>query len=167
ELYPRVPMRAWRTRLLTGRLAEEARLPRLRPEQTAAMAAAIADTALPADLTAAVHDRSDGIPLHVEEFLPVLADPDAGLRAVPDTLADAVLGRAEGLSPAARALAGAASVIGRSFDLDLLTAVTRDTPAGVDAALRELADRFFVAPRGDGPAYDFRHALIRDALYAD
>ena len=29
ELYPRVPMRAWRARLLTQRLAEEVRLARL------------------------------------------------------------------------------------------------------------------------------------------
>ncbi len=162
ELYPRVPMRAWRTRLLTQRLAEEARLPRLDATQTAAMAVAIADAALPADLTTALYERSDGIPLHVEEFL-----ASAGGTALPDTLADAVLVRAQGLTRSARALADAASVIGRSFDLDLLAAVADRGGPELDAALGELVDRFFVRPRGDGAAYDFRHALIRDALYAD
>ena len=163
ELFPRVPMRAFRTRLLTQRLAEEARLSRLGPDGTAAMAAAITGTVLPADVTAAVHERSDGIPLHVEEFLAF----DASGRSVPDTLADAVLARAHDLSGLARKVVGAAAVIGRSFDLDLLTAVTDEQPDGVDAALRELDHRFFVQPRRDGSAYDFRHALIRDALYAD
>ncbi|KUL42240.1 ATP-binding protein [Actinoplanes awajinensis] len=155
ELYPRVPLRSWRARLLTQRLAEESRLPRLSRADTAALAEAISGRTH-ADL----FDRSDGIPLHVEEFL-------AAAAGVPDTLADAVLFRAEQLSPDARGLAGAASVLGRSFDLDLIVAITGDPPETIDAALRELGDRFFVQPRGDGTGYDFRHALIRDALYAD
>ncbi|MEU8813406.1 AAA family ATPase [Actinoplanes sp. NPDC048796] len=162
ELYPRVPMRRWRTRLLTQRLAEEVRLPRLDPAQTAAMATAIAGAGLPRSVTAAVHARSDGIPLHVEEFL--AAGTDDG---VPETLADAVLARAAALSPAARALAEVASVLGRSFDLGLLTAITGAGPDAVDDGLRELTARFFVRPRDDRDGYDFRHALIRDALYAD
>jgi DNA-binding CsgD family transcriptional regulator/tetratricopeptide (TPR) repeat protein len=167
ELYPRVPMRTWRTRLLTQRMAEEARLARFSPDETAAMAAAIADGAVPVALAAAVHSRSDGIPLHVEEFLAILVEPAATGRSVPDTLGDAVLARAEALSGPARALVEAAAVIGRSFDVDLLTAVTGDSPERIDGALRELAERFFVQRRGDEPVYDFRHALIRDALYAD
>ncbi|MEV6299048.1 AAA family ATPase [Actinoplanes sp. NPDC051861] len=166
ELYPRVPMRAWRTRLLTQRHAEEVRLPRLGPADTAVLAAAISGTALPTAVTAHVFARSDGIPLHVEEFL-------AAADSLPDTLADAVLARAGQLSPAARDLAAAASVLGRSFDLDLLTAILdrgsgpRPGVGEIDAGMRELAERFFVQPRGDGTAFDFRHALIRDALYAD
>ncbi|GIE93187.1 ATP-binding protein [Paractinoplanes rishiriensis] len=158
ELYPRVPMRQWRTRLLTQRQAEEVRLTRLSLDDTAAMAAAIAGGTLPGTVTGAVFARSDGIPLHVEEFL-------AARDRVPDTLADAVLARAEQLTDGARGLAGVASVLGRSFDLDLLTAITGDDKGAVDDGLRELAERFFVQPQQD--TYDFRHALIRDALYAD
>ena len=159
ELYPRVPMRAWRARLLTQRHAEEARLARLGAADTAAMATAIVRADLPTSVTGAVFARSDGIPLHVEEFL--------ATDSVPDTLADAVLSRAEQLSAPARALADAASVIGRSFDLDLLTALTGDGPQLVDDGLRELTERFFVHPHTDRSTWDFRHALIRDALYAD
>jgi DNA-binding CsgD family transcriptional regulator/tetratricopeptide (TPR) repeat protein len=162
ELYPRVPMRVWRTRLLTQRHAEEVRLGRLSRDDTTAMATAIASTVLSTTVTGAVFDRSDGIPLHIEEFLAA-----SGGASVPDTLADAVLGRAEQLSDAARALAGSASVLGRRFDLDLLTAITGDTPEIIDVGLRELTERFFVQPHQDRSTYDFRHALIRDALYAD
>ncbi|WP_433367441.1 helix-turn-helix transcriptional regulator [Actinoplanes sp. CA-142083] len=160
ELYPRVPMRAWRARLLTQRHAEEVRLGRLSLADTAVMASAITGSALPGAVTGSVYARSDGIPLHVEEFL-------AARESVPDTLADAVLARAEQLSPGARGLAGVASVLGRSFDLDLLTAITGDGPAAVDDGLRELTERFFVQPHPDRSTFDFRHALIRDALYAD
>ncbi|MEV6846651.1 AAA family ATPase [Actinoplanes sp. NPDC051411] len=160
ELYPRVPMRAWRTRLLTQRQAEEARLGRLSRADTAALSAAITGSALPGTVAEEVYARSDGIPLHVEEFV-------AAVGGMPDTLADAVLSRAEQLSREARSLAGVASVLGRSFDLDLLTAITGEGPAAVDDGLRELTERFFVQPRPDRVRYDFRHALIRDALYAD
>jgi DNA-binding CsgD family transcriptional regulator/tetratricopeptide (TPR) repeat protein len=166
ELYPRVPMRTWRTRLLTQRLAEEVRLPRLGRDDTAAMAAAITGTVLRATVSSAVFERSDGIPLHVEELLAAISGK--GVTAeVPDTLADAVLTRAQDLTERSRVLAAAAAVIGRSFDLDLLTAVTNESPQVIDAGLRELCDRFFIQPQADGSVYDFRHALIRDALYAD
>jgi DNA-binding CsgD family transcriptional regulator len=166
ELYPRVPMRAWRTTLLHQRLAEEARLERLSLADTAAMAVAIAQTALPTTVTGTVFARSDGIPLHVEEFLAAMSGTDDQVE-VPDTLADAVRARAGELAGSTRALAAAASVIGRSFDIDLLTAITGESPERVDEGLRELAERFFVAPHSDSSTHDFRHALIRDALYAD
>jgi len=88
----------WPARLLPQRLAEEIRLPRLDPAQTAALAGALLGHPPPAGVAAAVHDRSDGIPLHVEELLAALPEaatgPDPGGVAavpVPDTLADAVL----------------------------------------------------------------------------
>lgn len=165
ELYPRTPMRAWRARLVTQRLAEEVRLPRLGPEATAAMAAAISGANLPALASASLYERSDGIPLHIEELLPTLAAA-APAAHVPDTLAEAVLARAEALSPVGRALAEAACAIGRSFDLDLLTAIADMPPEAMDQGLSELSERFFVQPRGDGGSYDFRHALIGDAIYA-
>ena len=124
------------------------------------MLSAIRGSTLPADLVGHVYERSDGIPLHIEEFLATIGD-------LPPTLADAVLIRADQLSPSARSLAAAAAVLGRSFDVDLLTTISRDRPEVVDAGLRELTERFFVRPLGDQVTYDFRHALIRDALYAE
>ena len=175
ELYPALPMRELRARLLGQRLAEEIRLPRLGLDQTATMTSAVLGRPAPAQVVAAVHQRSDGIPLHVEEFLAAIDEdaltPQSGAvvqaAAVPDTLGDAVLSRARQLAAGTREAASAAAVIGRSFDFDLLTAITDASPDEVAAALRELQEAYFVLPGADAVSFDFRHALIRDALYAD
>jgi DNA-binding CsgD family transcriptional regulator/tetratricopeptide (TPR) repeat protein len=175
ELYPRLPMRELRARLLSQRLAEEIRLPRLDLAQTAAMSSALLGRPAPAQMVQAIHQRSDGIPLHVEEFLAAI-DEDAPARrpgvaiqaaAVPDTLGDAVLSRTRHLAALTRDVASAAAVIGRSFDFDLLTTVTETDPGEVARALRELQDAYLVLPGADEVTFDFRHALIRDTLYAD
>jgi DNA-binding CsgD family transcriptional regulator len=175
ELYPTRPMRELRARLLGQRLAEEIRLPRLGPDQTATVASAILGRPAPAQVVAAIHERSDGIPLHIEEFLAAIDEdaltPQSGVAvrsaAVPDTLGDAVLSRARQLATRTRQVASAAAVIGRSLDFDLLTAITDAGPDEVAAALRELRDAYFILPGSDTVSFDFRHALIRDALYAD
>jgi DNA-binding CsgD family transcriptional regulator len=175
ELYPSLPLRDLRARLLAQRLAEEVRLPRLGLDQTATMTSATLGRPVPAQLVAAIHGRTDGIPLHVEEFLAAIdestftAQPGAAVEAaaVPDTLSDAVLSRARRLTVPTRSVASAAAVIGRSFDFDLLTAVTDAGPDEVAGALRELQEAYFVLPGADAVTFDFRHALIRDTLYAD
>jgi DNA-binding CsgD family transcriptional regulator len=175
ELDPELPLRDLRARLLAQRLAEEIRLPRLGLDQTAAMVSAVLGQPAPARIVGAVHERSDGIPLHVEELLAAI-DEDVLTRqsatmvlaaAVPDTLGDAVLSRARHLTAPARDVTSAAAVIGRSFDFDLLTEVTQADPAKVASALRELQEASLVMPGTDEVTFDFRHALMRDALYAD
>jgi DNA-binding CsgD family transcriptional regulator len=175
ELYPQLPMRELRARLLSQRLAEEIRLPRLGPDQTATMTSATLGRLAPAQMVAAIHERSDGIPLHVEEFLAAIDDdtltlqPGAAVRAaaVPETLGDAVRTRARHLTALTCEVGSAAAVIGRSFDFDLLATVTDAGPDEVASALRELQDAYFVLPGADAVTFDFRHALIRDTLYAD
>lgn len=173
ELYPRLPMRDLRARLLGQRLAEEIRLPRLGLAQTATMTSATLGRPAPAQVVGAIYERSDGIPLHVEELLAAIDEdaltPQSGAAvqavAVPDTLGDAVLSRARQLAPVTRDVVSAAAVIGRSFDFDLLTAVTDASPDEVAGALRELRDAYLILPGADAVSFDFRHALIRDALY--
>jgi len=179
ELYPRVPMREWRSLLLTKRLAEEARLARLTMDGTATMASLLAgrDGPVPRWFVDVVHRRTDGIPLHVEELLGMLA-AGGGLVAgelerlagdgaeVPDTLEDAILGRVERRSARARRVAEVGAVIGRSFELDLLAA-TMGTPVDdLAKPLGELADHFLLAASPASGRYGFRHALICDAIYA-
>lgn len=169
ELYPRVPTREWRSRLLGQRLAEEVRVGRLDRSQTQQMAALMIadDVALPTRLLDLLHQRSDGIPLHIEELLGAAAETDpeapAADSGMPDTLGDAILARAALLSKTAQRVGGAAAVIGRTFDLGLLTAVDGGSHATVGRALAELRERFFIVDSGAG-WFDFRHALIRDAL---
>jgi predicted ATPase len=175
ELFSQLPMRDLRSRLLSQRLAEEIRLPRLAPEQTATMVSAVLSRAAPGRVVAAIHQRSDGIPLHIEEFLAAMNEValtrQSGTMvlaaAVPDTLGDAVRSRAQHLTAGTREVTAAAAVIGRSFDFDLLTVVTEADAAGVAGALRELQDVYLVLPGADAVTFDFRHALIRETLYAD
>ncbi|MGH8889899.1 MAG: helix-turn-helix transcriptional regulator [Acidothermaceae bacterium] len=169
ELYPRSAIREWRRRLVSQRLAEEVHLRRLTLEQTATLTSSILGRAAPAQLVAAIYDRSDGIPLHIEELLGAVEDSALDLAdvRVPDTLADAVLVRAALLDRPTRDVAAAAAVIGRRFDFDLLTAVTGAPGDEVARCLRELQAAYLVTSRAVANMFDFRHALIRDALYAD
>jgi DNA-binding CsgD family transcriptional regulator len=86
---------------------------------------------------------------------------------VPDTIEDAILARAARLSPEAREVARAGAVIGRCFVPEVLAGVL-DRPLGdLDAPLQELVASSFLYPFEllDRGYYDFRHQLLRDALY--
>ncbi len=61
-----------------------------------------------------------------------------------------------------------ASVIGRRFDVALLTATGSCTEAQVRVALeRACTLQLIVADELDGERYSFRHALTRDVIYAE
>ena len=181
ELYAGTPMRELRARLLPQRVAEEVRLARLTLSQTATLTNALLGRVAPTQFVATIHQRSDGIPLHIEELLAATRNDDRGHEGwefkdiddatasayVPDTLADAILRRAADLDATTRDVAAAAAVIGRSFDFDLLTAVTGRSADEVDRCLRSLQSIYLVQARHDGVTFDFRHALIRDALYGE
>ena len=167
--------REWRARLLSQRLAEEARLSALTYDETALVTSLILDTGLPAprEVVDAVYARTDGIPLHIEELLGAMGDDARGdgeaiRRAhVPETIEDAILARYSRLSDDARAVARAGAVVGRCFVPDVLAGVMDRPVADLDAPLEELVANAFLYPfeymdRGN---YDFRHQLLRDALY--
>ena len=166
-------LRAWRSRLITQRLAEELRLVPLDLAETALVTTLLLDTGLPAprDVAAAVHERTDGIPLHIEELLGALSaearmDGHAIREAnVPDTIEDAVIARIAQLSPEAQATARAGAVIGRCFVPEVLAGIMDVPPDAIEAPLQELVDQFVLDPPGLRGLYDFRHQLLRDALY--
>jgi DNA-binding CsgD family transcriptional regulator/tetratricopeptide (TPR) repeat protein len=173
ELPPGASLRDWRARLLTQRLAEEARLAPLTLDQTALMTTLIINTGLPAprEVVSAVYERTDGIPLHVEELLGALGE---GARTdgrairdavVPETIEDAVLERLRGRSADARAVAQAGAVIGRCFVPEVLAGIMDVHPEALDDPLQELVDHDFLEPPGARGLYDFRHQLLRDVLY--
>jgi hypothetical protein len=58
ELYPALPMRELRARLLGQRLAEEIRLPRLGLVQTASLVSAVLGRPAPGRVVAAVHSAA-------------------------------------------------------------------------------------------------------------
>ncbi|WP_262272521.1 adenylate/guanylate cyclase domain-containing protein [Microvirga yunnanensis] len=137
----------------------------LSQHQTAELAEAIAGGAeLPADTFQQIVERTDGVPLFVEELTKAVLEREAG--AVPATLHDSLMARLDRV-PAAKAVAQQASVIGREFTYDVLAGINPQDGAGLGAALGQLISAGLVSMRGTPPdaTYTFKHALVRDAAY--
>jgi len=168
--------REWRARLLSQRFAGEVKLRRLTLEETGVVTTLILGGDLPAprDVVEAVHKRTNGIPLHIEELIAALdpADRIEGRRIreahVPDTIGDAVLARMGRLSEDARSVARAGAVIGRCFSPDVIAGVVGRPLGEVEPALDELIEAAIIHPFDyiDQGYYDFRHQLLRDAIYS-
>ncbi|WP_165372452.1 ATP-binding protein [Nocardioides iriomotensis] len=168
ELHQAAPARAWRARLLLQRAAEEFRLPPLTAAESARMVRELRPVdPVPPRLLRLLHERSGGIPLHLEELVTAVAHGHPTVAAhVPETLADAIDQRFARVSEPTRRTAVAAAVVGRSFDLDLLVAVCGTTDEEAATRLDELVDHQFVHEEAPG-WFGFRHALIRDAVEAN
>lgn len=115
----------------------------------------LAGAGLAPDVLDAIADRSEGLPFAVEELAAALAGGDTG---VPDGIREAVLLRTGRLGPAARAALEAAAVLGTEFSPEVAAGLTG--AAWPD----ELAGTGLVT---GGEPGSFRHALTRDAVYAD
>ncbi len=175
ETPPGTPLRDWRARLLTQRLATEVRLERLTRDETATVTTLLLATGHPAprDIVDAVYARSDGLPLHIEELIATVraagpVDVDRIRDAsVPDSIEDTILARAGRRSAAAQAVARAGAVLGRCFVPSVLAGVMDVPEAELEDSLQELVDHAILYDFGtvDEGYYDFRHQLLRDALY--
>ena len=122
-------------------------------------------------LVEVVHSETEGNPLFVAEAIRLLDaegqidDPDADLRIPPGVRAviDQRVGR---LSDRCRRLLVAAAVIGREFELDALTRLSRLSREQLLDALDEaMAERILGDVPGSPGRVRFAHALIRDTLY--
>lgn len=153
-------------------------LGRLDPAATARMALACVGAAdLPGGVQSLVAERAEGLPFLIEEVLAALigngalAERDGSWHAtalaatgVPDTFADSVLRRLDGLDADSRRVICAAAVLGRRFDWALLGPVTSLADAAVAAALRRGVGLQLVA--ADRESFRFRHALTHEAVLA-
>ena len=136
--------------------------------------------ALPAEVLGTILDRTDGVPLFVEELTKTvlesgllreegdryaLAGPLPPL-AIPSTLQDSLMARLDRLA-SAKEVAQVAAVIGREFPHRLLAAVAPTSPTLLGDALEQLVDVELVFRRGAPPdaVYTFKHALVQDAAY--
>jgi class 3 adenylate cyclase/tetratricopeptide (TPR) repeat protein len=121
-------------------------------------------------VAARIVERSDGVPLYIEELARMLAtmdDADVGpgplpTLDIPATLHDLLAARLDQL-PAQRHLAQLAATVGLGAPLPLLAALLSTDEASVTAALRPLVDAGLLHIEG-GTCW-FRHALLRDAAY--
>ncbi len=167
------PIRRMRSELRRAGHLRQVTVEPLGAEATATLLERTLGRAAPS-LRRAVFDRTDGVPFFVKELGSALAasgrlaSGTSGLELLegedvplPDSVRDAVLLRAAGLSGDARAAVMAAAVAGQTFDPELVTAV-----AGLDEWPDELLRRGIVTEAAPG-RMAFRHALVRDAFYGE
>jgi len=157
-------------------------LARLTSEQSAMLAlGVIGSTDLPAHIVEQLVQRTDGVPLFVEELTKAMVEaqavatadarplPDAGVPAaseLPATLRDSLTARLDRLGEA-KLVAQVAAVLGREFDYAALHAVCGLPPADLEQRLAALNRAEIIHQRGIPPRshYVFKHALIQEAAY--
>ncbi len=134
---------------------------------------------LPTDLRQEIIERTDGIPLFVEEMTKAMLEaesegearqtaagvPSSAL-AVPASLHASLMARLDRLG-SAREVAQIGAAIGREFSHTLLTAVAHKPEAELRSALERLIMAGLLFRQGVPPqaTYLFKHALVQDAAY--
>ena len=139
----------------------------------------IGNQPLPASIRQDIIERTDGIPLFVEEMTKAVleaAGEGAAERAVgaipsssipvPASLHASLMARLDRLGPA-KEVAQVGAVIGREFSHALLAAVAAKTEAELQSALDRLIAAGLLFRQGVPPhaTYLFKHALVQDAAY--
>ena len=137
--------------------------------------------ALPKEIAEQIIDRTDGVPLFIEELTKTVvesgivteagdhyavAGPMAPL-AIPTSLHASLLARLDRLAPT-REVAQIGAALGRSFSYELISAVAGMPQQKLDEALEQLASAELIFRRGMPPdaEYTFKHALVQDAAYS-
>ena len=132
---------------------------------------------LPETLSRQVTAKAEGNPLFAEEIVSFLTergmlrvatgklefDANEVAAALPGTVQSLLTARVDRLALKDRAILQAASVIGRRFDPELLAAAVDETD--IDAQLAAIQALDLVRREGKSSDYEFKHALVRDALY--
>ena len=136
--------------------------------------------ALPDEVVAQIADRTDGVPLFVEELTKSVLESgllraeadryvlDGALPplAVPTTLHASLMARLDRLT-SVRLVAQTGAAIGREFSYALLRAVSRLPEDELQAAITRLVASELVFQRGTPPdaVYAFKHALVQEAAH--
>jgi predicted ATPase/class 3 adenylate cyclase len=155
------PMRSHYTQITLNRLcARNAR------EMVSHVAA---HNALAGESVEAVVERTEGVPLFVEELTRAVLESGALKQStceIPVTLHDSLMARLDRLGPA-KDVIQIGAVIGGEFSYELLQAVDPFAEHDLQSALRSATDAELLYVRGIAPdaTYQFKHALIRDAAY--
>jgi class 3 adenylate cyclase/predicted ATPase len=134
---------------------------------------------LPADVIAEIVERTDGIPLFVEEMTKAVleaesesaarltvAAPSSPALAVPASLHASLMARLDRLGPA-KEVAQIGAAIGREFSHALLASVARKPDTELASALDRLVEAGLLFRQSMPPyaSYLFKHALVQDAAY--
>jgi tetratricopeptide (TPR) repeat protein len=137
--------------------------------------------ALPEEIAEQIVDRTDGVPLFVEELTKAVVESgmltDMGDRytaagpltpvAIPASLQASLLARLDRLAPV-REVAQIGAALGRQFSHELIAAVAAMAQPQLDDGLAQLVRAELIYRRGIPPdaEYTFKHALVQDAAYS-
>jgi predicted ATPase len=139
----------------------------------------IGNKLLPANIRKDIIERTDGIPLFVEEMTKAVLEAGGELEAmqtatavpspalaVPASLHASLMARLDRLGPA-KEVAQIGAAIGREFSHALLAAVVRKPEAELGSELDRLIRAGLLFRNGVPPhaTYLFKHALVQDAAY--
>jgi len=164
DLYRRHPLRPVVAELLRLPTVAALELGPLGYEDMADHLAALAPGPLDASALHRMVARAEGNPYYAEELL--AASTATGSELLPSGLAALLLARMERLPAPAQQVLRAAAVAGRQAADDILAQASGLDRAGYEDAIREaVAHQLLV--QGGPQGYSFRHALIREAVYAD
>jgi DNA-binding CsgD family transcriptional regulator len=167
ELHRAHPFRRMAARWEQQRVAERLELERLGRREVAAQIEAILGERPDAELAEFIAERSEGIPLFVEELLGAVRDGRVEQDYLPPSLRDVLLGRAESLSDNGQHVLRAVSAAARWVPDRLLAAVAGLPDPELNAALREAMTQQLLVVDGSGRGYGFRHELARAAVHDD
>ena len=139
---------------------------------------------LPAAVVEQVLQRAEGVPLYAVETIRMLVDRGQliecdgalsvtgtlGALEIPDTLHALIASRLDGVPPEERSLLQNAAVLGQSFSIPALAAVSGLEPAALTASLRDLVRKELLVlvtdPRSpERGQYGFVQGLIREVAY--
>jgi class 3 adenylate cyclase/predicted ATPase len=150
------------------------------PRESARLVEAVAGGALSKDTIVEIVNRTDGVPLFLEELTKAILESGVssdplrsvvarlvpGSPAVPPALYASLMARLDRLG-AAKEVAQIGAAIAREFPYDLLHAVAGRGDGDLKAALDRLIGSGLVSARGTPPrsTYLFKHALVQDAAY--
>lgn len=116
-------------------------------------------------------EKSDGVPLFVQEYSDMVRASEGGLDDgnVPLTLAGLVQTKLDRLTREQRAFARTGAALGRSFDPDLVARIVSQDAEAIPATIQALSEQRLASsdPRAaGGETLAFSHALVRDAIYS-
>ncbi|MDH6697899.1 helix-turn-helix transcriptional regulator [Streptomyces sp. MAA16] len=163
DLHRRHPLRPLLAELVRLPAVERLELRPMADAEVARLVRALEDRPLPEATVRGIVARAEGNAFYAEELV-AATDTEAG--PVPSGLADALLIRFEQLSDTAQQVLRTAAVAGRRVEHDLLRDAVGLPEDALESALREAIGRQLLVA-GDGDRYAFRHALAREAVYAD
>jgi class 3 adenylate cyclase/predicted ATPase len=151
-----------------------------RRDRTALVQHIAGNKPLPDAVVEQIIDRTDGVPLFVEELTKnvlesglvreeadrYVLDRQLGPLAIPTTLQDSLMARLDRLA-SVRLVAQIGAAIGREFSYSLVRAVSVLSEGELGAALARLVASGLVFQRGVPPdaVYSFKHALVQDTAH--